>query len=353
MITGSYRDNGRMTGHKPRLRAAALISAAVLSALSLAACGSHHGNGALRIGTATPSTGSQPAATPTSSAARPPAPTPQPKGGSGSQDSGTPSGSNGRCPGYPTPACTGVPAGTRLTDLALNDSGGYVVRTPGTVLDSVHIAGDLQINADHVVIKDSLIDGAVRNEQGDAVYHSFTITDSTVGPANGCQSNDGVGRALYTARGVYVRGHSQSFMDSGNDITIRDSYVKTCSNGNDHADSIQAYVPGANLVLDHNTLDERGTSDHTAPVYLSDSAGHTIVNVSVTRNLIMGGTYSIQLKNARGNLVVADNRMVDKTWDYAPVESECSAIDWTGNTLVTIDSGYRITSTVGPLTCKS
>lgn len=263
-------------------------------------------------------------------------------------------GNTGRCPAYPTPDCTGVPTGTHLTELASNDgSGGYKITQSGTVLDGVHFAGDMVVAVNGVTIKNSQIDGSVRNEVGDAHYFSFTIIDSVVGPAHGCQSNDAIGRAKYTAIGDLVRGHSHGFMDSGDNIVIRDSYVRNCSNGNDHSDGIQAYVPGKNLILDHNTLDQRGIADFTAPVYLSDSAGHTIANVTVTNNLLMGGTYSIQLKNAAGTLVVQNNRMVDNTWSYGPVESECSVINWSGNTLVTIDSAYRVTSTVGPLPCHT
>ncbi|WP_031164714.1 hypothetical protein [Streptosporangium roseum] len=71
----------------------------------------------------------------------------------------------------------------------------------------------------------------------------------------------------------------------------------------------------------------------------------------ITNNLIMGGTYSIQLRNGRGKLIMRGNKLVDKSWVYGPVDSECKAIDWADNSLVTIDENYRVTSTVGPLTC--
>jgi hypothetical protein len=43
--------------------------------------------------------------------------------------------------------------------------------------------------------------------------------------------------------------------------------------------------------------------------------------------------------------------MVDKSWVYGPVESDCGAIQWSDNALVTIDGNYNVTSTVGALTC--
>ncbi|MGW4421888.1 DUF4082 domain-containing protein [Streptosporangium sp. NPDC004631] len=255
---------------------------------------------------------------------------------------------DGAC-AYPTPACTGVPPGVKLAELALNeDNAAYRVTSPGAVLDGKHIRGDLLIHADNVTIRNSRIDGTVINANGPKTFR-FTITDSTVGPPTGCETLPGIGQDKYTALRVHIRNHGDGFRAAGDDVVIRDSYVHLCSNPDDHSDGIQTYHTGENLIFDHNTVDQRDAKDITAPIFLTDSQ---IVNASVTNNLIMGGTYSIQLRNGRGKLVVRDNRLVDKSWEYAPVESDCAKIDWAGNTLVTIDKNYRITSTVGPLPCK-
>src|SRR5690606_41316775 len=74
-------------------------------------------------------------------------------------------------------------------------------------------------------------------------------------------------------------------------------------------------------------------------------------DVVVTDNLVMGGTFSIQVRNARGKQVVRGNKLVDQSWVYGPVDSECGRTDWAGNELVTIDENYRVTSIVGPLAC--
>ncbi|MEV7009735.1 DUF4082 domain-containing protein [Streptosporangium sp. NPDC051022] len=288
----------------------------------------------------TPTSG--PSGTPTPSPTRTtPRPTLTPDPTSSPQPGG------GGC-AYPTPACAGVPAGTKLSERSLNeDNAAYRVTTPGAVIDGVHIAGDLLIHADGVTVKNSQIDGTVLNANGPKTFR-FTIVDSTVGPAKGCESLPAIGQDKYTALRVLVRNHGDGFRAAGDDITIRDSYVKLCSNPGDHSDGIQTYNTGKNLVFDHNTVDQRGVKDYTAPIFLTDPQ---IVNVTLTNNLIMGGTYSIQLRNGRGTLIVRGNRLVDKSWDYAAVESDCSKIDWADNSLVTIDSNYRITSIVGPLPC--
>jgi hypothetical protein len=254
----------------------------------------------------------------------------------------------GRCPAFPTPACTGVPAGTKLSAVTLNSGDSYRVSQDGAVLDGMHIPGNLLITARNVTVRNSQIDGFVTDEYGNVDY-SYTIVDSTVGPASGCDSQPGVGEGNYVARGVLIRNHGDGFRDSGNDIEIHDSYVHLCSNPGDHSDGIQSYEGGHNLVLDHNTLDQRDARDITAPIFLTDQTA----NVQVTNNLIAGGTYSIQVRDTGGTVVVSGNRMVDKSWVYGPVESDCGKIQWTDNTLVTIAPDYTVTSTVGPLNCTA
>jgi hypothetical protein len=267
---------------------------------------------------------------------------------SASPDTAGPSSGDGKCTDYPTPACTGVPPGTKLTTLPLNSDGIYRVTTDGTVLDRVHIASDLLITARDVTITNSQVDGTVLDEYGGKTY-SFTITDTTVGPARGCLTAPGIGAAHYTAERVLIRGHGDGFRASGDDIDIQDSYVHLCSNPGDHSDGIQTYNTGKGLVFNHNTIDQRDARDITAPIFITDKRS---VDVTVTNNLVMGGTYSIQVRNVRGKQVVENNRLVDKSWVYGPVDTDCHTVTWTGNTLVTIDDHYRVTSTVGPLDCQ-
>lgn len=250
---------------------------------------------------------------------------------------------------HPNPATTGVPAGTTLRTLQLNSGNTYRVTAANTVLDKVHIKGNLLVTALNVTIRNSQIDGFVLDEYGGKDY-SFTISDSTVGPASGCLSSPGVGEANFRATRVLVRGHSDGFRASGDNVNIQDSYVRLCSNPGDHSDGIQTYLTGKNLVLNHTTIDQRNVASFNAPIFIADEQAE---GVTVTNNLVMGGTYTIQVKNFRGNATVKYNRVVDKTWAYAPVESDCSAIDWDGNSVVTIDANYRITSVVRSLPCAN
>lgn len=344
-----------MTESFGRSRALTVATAGLL-VLGLAAC---QGKGDKATPQQPPGAASNPVPGPSATGARP---TPSPSANAPTADStvtAKPAG-NGRCPAYPTPDCTGAPKSLAAPrTLKLNeDNDALLIDKPGTVLDGVHVPGNLVVAADNVTIRNSVIDGRVTNDYKDA-NHPFTITDSTVGRPDRCVSEDAVGTARYRASGLLVRGFSHGFKVSGDavkggDVEISDSYVKNCSNGADHADGIQVWGvhDARHLVVRHSTFDQRGVSDFTAPLFLADSAGGTINAVTVENNLVAGGTYSIQLKHIAGRVVVRDNRMVDKTWSYAPVESWCQAIQtWTGNTVVTIDPDYRITGTVRPLPC--
>jgi hypothetical protein len=250
---------------------------------------------------------------------------------------------------HPTPATTGVPPGTSLKKLAPNDAdGNYRVTKNGTTLDRVHITGNLLITANDATITNSQIDGTVIDEYDDQTY-SFTISDSTVGPARGCIEAPGLGVANYTATRVNVRGHDDGFRASGPNIEIHDSYVRLCQQPDSHSDGLQTYMTGRHLVLDHTTIDQRGLTEITAPIFVTDPGAE---DVTITDNLLMGGTFSIQVR-ARGKVVVKNNMLVADSWMFGPVDSGCGDnVDWSGNKLVKIDKGYHITEVVDTLACS-
>jgi hypothetical protein len=147
---------------------------------------------------------------------------------------------------------------------------------------------------------------------------------------------------------------------------VRDSFIKICTNDpSTHADGIQDYPASANVVFDHNTVDECGgrvptdghcdlNSGYNAPVFVYSTGTR---GARITNNLVMGGVYSLFLRPQPGPAwIVTGNRVVNGTWTYGPAHTEglCGEIDqWADNALVTIDSAYRITSTVGPLGCPN
>lgn len=265
-------------------------------------------------------------------------------------------------PGHPTPACRGVPPGIALRDFSVDADGQYVVTAAGTVIDGARIAGDLVIKADDVTIRNSEIDGTVYNDY-DGVAHPFTITDSTVGPADGCIGQPGLNDARYVATRVRVRGHDDGFRVSPpGDVTVRDSYALLCYRtpaqsppDGSHSDGIQAFCSTGlctDVEFTHNTVDSRG-SPATFMINLNDP--NLRGRIVLTGNLLAGGAYTVEAQWREGpSWTVRDNSVVDRSWAYGPESTEgtCAHMDWADNVLVAIDDHYRITSVVGPLPCQ-
>ncbi|MGH3864458.1 hypothetical protein [Actinokineospora sp.] len=272
------------------------------------------------------------------------------------------------CAGYPSAACTGVRPGTVLRQHA----GNLFVKTPGAVIDGMHITGTLLIRANNVVIRNSQIDGSVLNYDDNADIDGafpFTITDSTVGTTT-CKSTDtAIGTGNFTVERVHIRGFGDGIRASAPNITVRDSFIKLCTNDpSTHADGIQDYPASGNLVFDHNTVDlcggrvpTDGVCDlkigYNAPIYVHSNTNGGTRGARITDNLIMGGVYSLFLWPQPGaSWVVTGNRVVNGTWTYGPAHTEglCGEIDqWADNTAVTIDSSYRLTSTKQAIPCPA
>lgn len=258
-----------------------------------------------------------------------------------------PPGGGSACPlpSYPTAACTGVPSGVQLT----THNGDLTITQAGQVIDGLRITGEVNIRAHDVVIRNSEIRGRVINESNGTRYR-FTIEDSTVGPTSGCSSwgNGAVGISDYTARRVRISGFPDGFRVAGSNILIEDSLVTVCSaNPADHSDGIQAYGAegGTNIVIRHNVIDQRSVTNGaaTSPIFIPNDGerqGNQNLSVRVTDNVLAGGGYSLRVY---GELpfsapAVTGNKIVDGTWEYAPLDVTCSKIgDWSGNATVTYD----------------
>lgn len=250
-------------------------------------------------------------------------------------------------PKYPTPACTGIPAGTNLSTV----SGSVTLSTNGQVLDAKLVTGDVIVSANNVVIKNSEVRGRIRNTNG----QSFTLQDSLVGPTSGCADIEAVGYQNYTARRVQMRNVSDGFRVSGNDVLIEDSYIKLCSSPGDHSDGIQGYYGGTNVRISHNTIDQREARDVTSPIFFADNSESAII----TNNLLMGGGFTLRIHDDftpdKGPWVVTGNRLVQNAWDYGPASTSntnCATTTWSDNRLVTINANYDITSTGATVSCN-
>ncbi|MEO5875175.1 MAG: hypothetical protein ABIS86_23955 [Streptosporangiaceae bacterium] len=250
-------------------------------------------------------------------------------------------------PAYPTPACTGVPDGVRLTV----HQGDWEIKEAGTRVRGVHVTGRLLIAAPGITIVDSQIDGFVTNFSSGPVQHQYSITDSTVGAVGAdCNLETGVGGAHYTATRVEIVAHGDGFGDAGDDVRVQDSYVLLCAKTDAHSDGIQGFRGGRNVVVKHNTFDQRQAPRDgiTAPVFISDGSK----DATVVDNLLAGGSETLRVYDGGGQQIVTGNRIVDKAWVFGPVSASCATIEkWADNRLVEIDKNYVVTSVGAVLPC--
>ena len=241
-------------------------------------------------------------------------------------------------PRYPTPKCTGVPAGTTLQTV----KGDLTVKTTGTKIVGKRITGSLNIQANNVVIKNSEIIGTVVNWDNGGSW-SFTIEDSTVGAKSGCRgayTGFAIGADNYVARRLLVRGFSDGFRIGGpKHVRIEDSYVTLCSSSpSDHSDGIQAYGAGGRSVIKHNVIDQRpAAKTATAPIFLpGGSDNRASASFVVTDNVVAGGGYSIRISQHAPK--VTGNKVEAGSWAYGPMDIACDVIgEWRENSVVNFD----------------
>jgi hypothetical protein len=190
---------------------------------------------------------------------------------------------------WPNATNTGVPAGTTLTA-----SGSLVVTTAGTVLSGLNIAGCVDIQANNVVIKNSLITCsrstvAVRVYPG---FSGFLLQDSEInggGQAPGC-----IGFGDFTL----LRDNLHNCVDGadgGGNAVVEYSYIHDLSRlTGTHDDTFQT-VGGAHNLLVGNTLQAYRASTND-PMNSSIQTGHLSSNFTdtlVEYNYMDGGNYTV------------------------------------------------------------
>jgi hypothetical protein len=193
-----------------------------------------------------------------------------------------------------------VPAGTALTV----HQGDLVVRTPGTVIDSLDIHGYLKIQASNVTVRRSLIRGGVANGRGTALVQMWSGTsgvvleDLTVRADTPSGWLNGVQGWGFTARRLDVSNVADTSVVHGDNVSITDSwfhdtfYVTPWPSAPDnqtHNDTLQI-EGGTNILVQGNVFEEA----HNAGIMVTQNAGRTS-NVRVVRNWLSGGGCTVNL----------------------------------------------------------
>jgi hypothetical protein len=264
-----------------------------------------------------------------------PAPDPGPPGGPG-------------CPagGYPTSACTGVPAGW-VPKTTIN--GDLTITTAGATITDHLVTGNIYVKAAGVTITRTRVYGVVTNDVNNRVYGPLTLNRVEVtnppGRTASTDTYEAIGPSHYTCTGCKIWNRVEGFrvgavdLPGAGPVTIQDSYVQTlvtpelCAAADPHGDGLQAYG-GGHVTLRHNVIDVTRDSCGTSPVFIPDqgNSGATVVD-----NILAGGGYALRLTGGVFPAVTG-NKIVDGSWAYGPVAVDCGRITtWSGNAVIDYD----------------
>lgn len=224
---------------------------------------------------------------------RAPVPEPSPTTSADPTPSVAPSPSVTPLPEFPSAATTGVRPGVVLTD-----SGSLTIDEPGTVIEGLRVKGRIVVNADDVVIRDTLVEGGgahypIRISRGvKNVLIEYVEVHNDPGGGIGIFFNSGSG----TVRYANIHTATDGIRVQADDVTIEHSYIhslKRISGG--HHDSIQIRS-GANVVIRGNSLLPyvAETNDPmNAAIQIGSLTRDPLVDLRVEGNFMDGGNYTI------------------------------------------------------------
>ncbi|MEZ0447907.1 DUF4082 domain-containing protein [Cellulomonas sp. ICMP 17802] len=237
--------------------------------------------------TATPTATPKPTATPTATPKPTATPTPTP-----TTSPTTPPASNG----FPSASTTGVPAGVALTPY----TGPSRITQPGTVIDGKLITTTLVIapGADNVTIRNSKIkaegfwlilnDGGAKNLQ---------IVDSEFDGMGNTANDSAVGGHNFTMTRVNIHGTVDG-LKVGDNVTVQDTYIHDLVvTADSHNDGIQSLGSDDTKILHNTIIVGEGA---TSAIILSTGSADSMRRVTISGNLVGGGSYAIYGGYQRG-----------------------------------------------------
>jgi hypothetical protein len=237
----------------------------------------------------------------------------------------------------PGPSNTGVPAGTALKPY----TGPHTITTAGTVIDSKDVTGALVIRAKNVVIRNSKIHDDPQAVAG--VYTdggSVTITDSEI-----YNFEVGITYSNWTAIRVNIHDTSSDGMKISSNTRLQDSWVhKPKPSSGAHWDGGQVQNGVTNTVIQGNFIDASGADTNSALFLCPDLGPSTNGPLTVTRNWLNGGNYTLFiLDGANGKYFIRDisvtNNRFGRAGQYGPARVNVP-VRWSGN--VWDDTGKTI-----------
>jgi hypothetical protein len=259
--------------------------------------------------------------------------------------------------GFPDATNSGLPAGTPLTPVGQAslpsgvhwDGQNMSITSDGVTLSNLSIPGSINIAANNVTIKNSLIDDPsgdqaidIQDSYRGTVVENTTISGSNTGTgaiADGIQGN-GV-----TVTSVYVHFVEEAVNGGGNTVTnsylVSDGLHEPVATDN-HNESIDVGDGTSQAeVIEHNTL---FNPVHQTAAIIAGGPWGQLQNVTIDNNLMAGGGYTLyccettawNVNQAPANTSITNNRFSRLYYknggSYGPLaDLDTSHTKFTGN----------------------
>lgn len=261
--------------------------------------------------------------------------------------------------GFPTEATTGPADGLALT--AVNSS--WSTTSAGEVIDGKSISGDLVLNHDNVVVRNSRIKGRVIGTArvGLVLDHVDLGPDTCPGSA---WQEPLIKAKGYTISFSHVHNAGADLIQlgyGGGVIRIEDSLLnRTCYYNGAHLDAFQVYDNGSdpeNVTITRSSLDSRAVNTNArgnAAIQIGDEPPDGSRYV-LTDSQWAGGGYTLRLYDispsmSKSYITLTGNTIVKGSYQYAPCVSSNSA-DVTSPTQVGLYQANNKLSDGSPVTC--
>ena len=185
--------------------------------------------------------------------------------------------------GMPNATNTGVPAGTSLSVY----TGPMTITKAGTVIDGAIINGTLTIAAADVTIKNSVIqnygfwgiDASAGVAIGNVTVQNCTLTALSTSDTDSAI----VGSGTFIGNNISNSENGIRLQDGAS--VVKDNYIHDLNDnfGDPHYDGIALQGGQNNVLIEHNTVSGRDTSD----IFIKNDFG-PISNITVRNNLLYG-----------------------------------------------------------------
>ncbi|WP_375422892.1 DUF4082 domain-containing protein [uncultured Friedmanniella sp.] len=240
---------------------------------------------------------------------------------------------------FPDESNTGVRAGTSLGTY----NGPSVITTDGAVIDSKKITGCLDIRADNVEIRNSLIQsrGCFFNVLSDNDNTGLELTDVEIDGLGNTSGDSALNGGGFTCLRCDIHGTVDG-IKAGDDAVVRDSYIHDLTmTAGSHNDGIQS-LGTTSLRIIHNSIVVPPGS--TSAIILSTGSAQNMRNVLIDQNLLGGGAYTVYGGYLAGtdslskvsNIAITNNRFTTqvspRSGVYGPLTSTDDPVVVRGNT---------------------